>query len=137
MKSIVRFAKHTVFSFAGSATDTLVLWVTSHFLFNGYAMENILAPFISFECANVVNFIISSKFVFGDRNEDLPFRTILKRFVEFNLSYTTTFFVKMLLLLPIQAITKWDVVICNLIALGITGIMNYFMNDKVIFKSKK
>ena len=135
MKSIVRFTKHTIFSLAGTATDTLVLWLCSHFLFNGYAMENILAPFISFECANVVNFILSSKFVFGDRNAGLPFRTIFKRFLEFNLSYTTTFFAKMVLLLAVQALTKWDVVICNLLALCATGILNFFLNDKVIFKT--
>lgn len=137
MKSIIRFTKHTIFSLAGTATDTLVLWLCSHFLFNGYALENILAPFISFECANVVNFLISSKFVFGDRNAGLSFRHILKRFLEFNLSYTTTFFAKMVLLLAIQAVAGWDVVICNLIALCVTGILNYILNDKVIFKAEE
>lgn len=136
-QGLKRFSKHAVFSIGGTITDTLVLWICSRFLFNGYALENILSPFISFECANLVNFLLSSKFVFGDRNAGLPLRKILMRFLEYNLSYSTTFFIKMGLLLGIQALTKWDVVICNLIAVAITGFLNFFMNDKVIFKKKK
>lgn len=136
-KGLLRFSKHFLFSLAGTVTDTFVLWICSRFLFNGYALENILSPFISFECANIVNFLLASKFVFGDRNENLPFKILLARFFEYNLSYSTTFFIKMGLLLGIQAITKWDVVICNLMALCFTGILNYFLNDKVIFRKKK
>lgn len=134
---IKRFSKHAVFSLGGTITDTFVLWTCSRFIFNGYGLEYILSPFISFECANIINFLLSSKFVFGDRNKGLPLKQIFTRFLEYNLSYSTTFFIKMGLLLGIQAITKWDVVICNLIAVAITGFLNFFLNDKVIFRKKK
>ncbi|MBQ7222737.1 MAG: GtrA family protein [Bacteroidales bacterium] len=122
---------------AGIITDTVVLWICSHLIFNGYAAENILSPFISFECANFVNFLVVSRFVFKDRIKGLGFRPLMKRFLAYNASYTATFFLKMVLLLQIQFITKLDVVWCNLIALAITGIINFILNDKVIFKNRK
>jgi len=131
-----RFCKHTLFSLAGTATDTFVLWLCSSFFFKGFATENILSPFISFECANLVNYIMSDKFVFGDRTKGLPFIAKFKNYLEYNLSYTTTFFMKLGLLLLIQLISKWDVVWCNLIALCFTGVANFFLNDLLIFRDK-
>lgn len=135
---IKRLAKHTLFSLGGTATDTLVLWVCSTFLLtSNYVLVNVVSPGISFECGNIVNFIISSKLVFKDRTQGLKFKAFLKRFLAFNASYTTTFFLKMALLLLIQVITKWDVVWCNLIALCITGFANFEVNDKLIFRNKQ
>lgn len=129
--------KHSVFSLAGTATDTLVLWLCSDFLFNGYAGEYLLSPAISFECGNIVNFLVSSRFVWRDRMKGKRFSSYVKRFIGYNFSYTSVFFLKMALLLSIQLLTKWDVVICNLLALAIAGVANFFMNEKVIFRNKK
>lgn len=135
-RTLKRFSKHALYSLIGTATDTLVLWICSDFLFKGYAGENILSPAISFECGNIVNFIVSSKLVWRDRMFGKKFSSYFKRFLGYNLSYTSIFFLKMVLLLVIQFITKWDVVVCNLIALAIAGVANFFMNDKVIFRNK-
>lgn len=132
----LRLAKHSLFSLGGTLTDTLVLWLCSTFLFSGYWGENVLSPFISFECANVVNFFLSSKVVFRDRNKDVPHKVLLKKFLAYNLTYTSTFFLKMPLLLFFQMWSHWDVVICNLLALSVTGFVNFFMNDKLIFRTK-
>ena len=40
-------------------------------------------------------------------------------------------------LLLIQALTKWDVVICNLLALCVSGTYNFMMDELVIFKKRK
>jgi len=135
-RTFLRFTKHTLFSLIGTATDTLVLWLCSNFIFSGYAGENILSPAISFECANIVNFIVSSRLVWPERMAGKRFKEYLRRFIGYNMSYTTVFFLKMGILLAIQTITKWDVVLCNLIALMIAGIVNFVMNDKVIFKNR-
>lgn len=36
-----------------------------------------------------------------------------------------------------QAATKLDVVWCNILALLVSGVMNFEINDKVIFRKKK
>ena len=136
-QTALRFVKQTLFSLLGTGTDTLVLWVCSHFLLSGhYFTENVLSPAISFECANVVNFLVLSHFVFNDRAAGLSPRRMLKKFLAFNLSYTTVFFLKIGILLLIEWLTGLDVVWCNLFALMISGLVNFAMNNNVIFRSK-
>lgn len=135
--TLKRLAKHTTCSLVGTATDTLVLWLCSHFLFNGYVGEYVISPMISFECATIVNFIISSRVVWRDRMKGSGLKSYLKHFLGFNASYAGVFFVKMGLLLLLELITGWDVVWCNLIAVTLCGFINFFMNEKVIFKKKK
>lgn len=132
----IRFVKQTLFSLLGTATDTLVLWIFSHFILNGYAGEYIISPIISFECANVVNFFICSRWVWGERTKDYSRSTIFKRFIGFNLSYSGSFLLKLGLIQLIKLLLGWDVVWCNLIALMISGLVNFVMNEKVIFRKK-
>jgi len=40
-------------------------------------------------------------------------------------------------LMLIQWFSKWDVVICNLLALCVSGIINFVMNEFVIFRRKE
>ena len=134
-----RLAKHTCFSLFGTATDTLVLWIFSHFILEGmgYVGICIISPVISFECGNMVNFLMSSCLVWKDRMAGKPARSYWKYILAFNLSYTSVFFLKTALLLGIQALTKWDVVWCNIIALTLAGMLNFVLNEKVIFRKKR
>ena len=132
--TLKRLAKHTAVSLLGTATDTLVLWFFSSVVFKGYVGEYIISPIISFECATLVNFISSSRIVWRDRMTGQNFISYLKHFLKFNASYAGVFFLKMLLLLGLERLTRWDVVWCNLIAVTICGFINFFMNEKVIFK---
>ena len=135
--TLKRLMKHTAFSLFGTATDMSVLWVFSHLVFEGsYVGEYIISPMISFECATVVNFLVSSNFVWGDRMKGSGLRSYFKHFLGFNASYVGVFFVKMGLLLLLELATGWDVVWCNLIAVTLCGFINFFMNEKIIFKKK-
>lgn len=131
---IMRFVKQTLFSLLGTATDTFVLWLLSHFIFKGYTGQYVISPVISFECANIVNFFICSRWVWGARTKEFSRITVLKRFIGFNLSYTGTFLLKLGLIQLIKLISGWNVVWCNLIALMISGIANFIMNEKVVFR---
>lgn len=136
--TIKRLCKHTCFSLSGTATDTLVLWIcSSFFLSNNYFTVNILSPLISFECGNFINFLVATRYVWGDRMAGKTRKQFIRSFLIFNLSYSTVFFVKMGLLLAIEAVSDWDVVICNLIAVTFAGLINFFVNDKIIFREKK
>lgn len=135
--TLKRLCKHTLYSLLGTATDTLVLWLCSSQLLHGYVGEYIISPMISFECATIVNFLVSSNFVWGDRMRGSGKKSYLKHFFGFNASYAGVFFVKMGLLLLLELISGWDVVWCNLLAVTICGFINFFMNEKVIFRKKK
>ena len=134
--TLKRLAKHTLFSLLGTATDTLVLWFLSSLVFKSYVGEYIIAPIISFECATLVNFLSSSKLVWKDRMKGLSLGSYFKHFLGFNASYAGVFLLKMALLLGLERLSGWDVVWCNLIAVTICGFINFFMNEKVIFRPK-
>ena len=112
------------------------MWVCSHFLFTGDVGQRLVSPFVAFEVANVVNYIVSSKLVFGDRAVEPGKRGLLKRFITYNLSYSISFLLSLGLLQLLMWITPWDVVVCNLIAISLAGILNFTINTRVTFKNR-
>jgi putative flippase GtrA len=56
------------------------------------------------------------------------------RFFVFNLSSIVAFLVKMLFLLIFEKMFGWGVIWCNFAALLISGLLNYFLADTVVFR---
>ena len=140
-KLLIRYAKFAGTSAVGSVVDTLVLWLLSDLVFTkGYWGEYIVSPFISFQCAVAVNFTISYFYVWKDRTRKRPdasVRRFFKLFGGYNLSTSAVFLFRLGVLLLIERLTGWDVVICNLIAMCFSGIINFTINNLLIFKKKK
>lgn len=138
---LIRYAKFAGTSAVGSVVDTLVLWLLSDLVFTkGYWGEYIISPFISFQCAVAVNFTISYFYVWKDRTRKRPdasVRRYFRLFGAYNLSNSAVFLFRLGVLLLIERFTGWDVVICNLIAMCFSGIINFTINNLVIFKKKK
>ena len=138
---LIRYAKFAGTSAVGSVVDTLVLWLLSDLVFTkGYWGEYIISPFISFQCAVAVNFTISYFYVWKDRTRKRPdasVRRYFKLFGGYNLSTSAVFLFGLGVLLLIERFTGWDVVICNLIAMCFSGIINFIINNLLIFKKKK
>lgn len=133
-----RFAGYVSISLLGTIVDTAVLWVCSHLLFSGsYFGRNVLSPTLSFECAVLVNFCSSYFFVWKDRISKRSVRSFFRHYLAYNASCTGTFLLKMGLLQLIVLVSGLDVVWCNLIALCFSGLLNFTMNEKVIFRNKK
>ena len=132
-----RFPKFVAGNLLGTLVDTLVLWVFSHFVFQAYVGKVIISPIISFEFAVFTNFIVSYYLIWKDRISRHSWKSFVKHYGAFNVSCTGGFLIKMGALLSIQALTKWDVVICNLLALCVSGTYNFMMNELVIFKKRK
>ena len=132
-----RFPKYFMGNLLGTLVDTVVLWVFSHLVFKGYVGQCIISPFISFECAVFVNFLVCYHFTWKDRITQKSAGAFFRRYAGYNASCTGGFLIKMGVLLLIQYLTKWDVVICNLLALCISGTFNFLMDEFVIFKKKK
>ena len=108
----------------GTGVDTLILWICSTFIFSSYWEVYVLSPIISF-------WIWKSRI--GRRSTS----DFCIRFLMFNLSSGAGFLMKMFFLLIFQKIFGWDVIYCNLAALLISGLFNYFVADMLVFKSRK
>ena len=140
-KFLVRYAKFAGTSVVGSIVDTLVLWLLSDLIFTrGYWGEYIISPLISFQCAVTVNYMISYFYVWKDRTRkrsDASVRRFFRLYGAYNLSSSVVFLFRLGVLLLIERFFGWDVVICNLVAMCFTGIINFAINNQVIFKKKK
>ena len=138
---LIRYAKFAGTSAVGSVVDTLVLWLLSDLVFTkGYWGEYIISPLISFQCAVAVNFTISYFYVWKDRTRKRPdasVRRFFKLFGAYDISASVVFLFRLGVLLLIERFTGWDVVICNLIAMCFSGIINFTVNTLLIFKKKK
>lgn len=121
----------------GTGVDTLILWICSDFIFSSsYLGVNIISPTISFEAAVFSNFLCSYYWIWRNNNTNRSKGTFLKKFGIFNLSAIAGFLIKMGFLLLFEAIFGWDVIICNLVALLISGLLNFGF-DILIFKKPK
>ena len=138
LKLLKRYLKYAGTSIAGTLVDTLVLWLLSDFVFRDvYWAQYILSPAISFQCAVITNYMIFYFYVWRDRTmEDRRRHNFTRRFIAYDLSCTTVFLLRLLLLLIIEKIFGWDVVVCNLIAMCFSGIINFIINNLVIFRLK-
>jgi putative flippase GtrA len=141
IKFLIRYAKFAGTSVVGSIVDTLVLWLLSDLIFTrGYWGEYIISPLISFQCAVAVNYMISYFYVWKDRTRkrsDASVRRFFRLYGAYNLSSSVVFLFRLGVLLLIEKFTGWDVVICNLVAMCFSGIINFAINNRLIFKKKK
>ena len=141
IKFLIRYAKFAGTSVVGSIVDTLVLWLLSDLIFTrGYWGEYIISPLISFQCAVTVNYMIAYFYVWKDRTRkrsDASIRRFFRLYGAYNLSSSVVFLFRLGALLLIERFFGWDVVICNLVAMCFTGIINFAINNLVIFKKKK
>ena len=135
----IRYLRFAASTLAGTAVDMVVLWVCSHYLFKGhYWSEYLLSPFISFECAVLVNFALAYFAVWKDRISAHTLRSFFRHYAGYNISCTGTFLFKMGTLLLIERFSGgWDVLICNILALCFSGILNFVLNEMLVFKRKK
>lgn len=140
-KVLIRYIKFLGTSAVGTIIDTLVLLIFSDLIFKGwYWGEYILSPLISFQCAVTSNFVISYFYVWRDRTHpksDASTRRFIRLYVTYNLSGSAIFLIRLGVLLIIERFTGWDVVLCNLMAMCISGIVNFSISNLFIFKKSK
>ena len=134
---IKRLPKFVGVNMIGTVVDTAVLWVFSHYILKGYIGEYIISPIISFECAVLCNYIFSYFGVWKDRARNHDRREFAHKYLLYNLSSSVVFMIKMALLLLFEAIFGWNVVICNLLALCLSGLLNFALGEWVIFRDKR
>lgn len=130
MRTYIEFVVSRLF---GTGVDTFVLWICSKFLFHDYWGIYVVSPVISFEFAVFSNFVCSYYWIWKERITNKNVKDFTYRFLIFNFSSVLGFLVKMLFLLLFQKIFGWNVVYCNLAALLISGLFNYFLAETIVF----
>ncbi len=134
---IARYFKFMISRTAGTVVDTAVLWLLAHYIFSGgYLATYILSPIISFEAAVVSNFLLSYYWIWSSRIDSRTHRSFWHHFVAFNISSLAGFGVKMIFLLLFERLFGWNVVLCNLVALCISGMLNFFLSDSLVFRKR-
>lgn len=129
-----------ILTWIGTLVDTFVLWMLSDHVFtDGFWGEYIVSPVISFQCAVAVNYVISYFFVWKDRTRDRPDASVgrfFRLYLKYNLTNSTVFLLRLGLLLLVERFTGWDVVICNLTAMLFSGILNFIIDNLLIFRKR-
>lgn len=138
LKLLIRYVKFIGTSLVGTVVDTLVLWILSDFAFTkGYWGEYVISPALSFQSAVLVNFTISYFYVWKDRmSQESGVRSCLKHYLAYNLSCTSVFLVRLGAILLIERFTGWDVVICNLVAMCVSGLVNFLLSNNLVFRNR-
>lgn len=150
--SFISFSKWIEFIVSralGTVIDTAVLWGVGLLLqaiatanpestfwvgFN-YWGEYWIGPVISFEIATFANFIMSYFWIWRNRISDRSSaKSFWRHFGGFNLSCIFGFIVKMVFLVLCERLFHWDAWLCNLVAVSISGILNYFLAESLVFK---
>jgi len=132
----IRFIKFVVSRLLGTLVDTFVLWILTKFLFFSYVGQYITAPAISFEVAMFHNYLFSYFLIWYN---DIPLknsRDFFSRLIPYNISSLFGFSIKMGFLLLFERLFGWDVLWCNIAALLISGFVNFFLAEKVVFKKR-
>lgn len=130
---IRRFTKFTVRGIVGGIVDSLVLLLLSEFVFNTYVLEYIIAPAISFEVSLSVNYTMCYFWIWNHRVQN-TLRDFVRRFPVYNLSAVVAFGVKLILLILFERLWHFRPVICNIMALSVSGFFSFFLGDKIVFK---
>jgi putative flippase GtrA len=130
----VKYFKFVISRLIGTGVDTLVLWILSVYVFYTYAGIYLLAPTISFQIAMFGNFLMSYYWIWNKRIFQKNPRLFFIRLGLFNLSSVVGFGIKMIFLLLFERLFRWDVIYCNLVALLISGTVNYLLADMLVFR---
>lgn len=127
-----RFFKFSSSTIAGTVVDTAVLFALSQWVFSSYAGKYLVAPTLSFEAAVMTNYLFSYFWVWRAR---LPrtAKDFSRRFVLYNINTALVFLGKLALLVAINLLTGLHVVVCNLLALLVSGIGNFLLQDRLVF----
>lgn len=132
-----RFLKFVATSLVGGTVDMVLVWLLSGYVFSGYWGEVVVTPMISFECSVIVGFAFCWLFVWNDRVEKGDSRSFLKSLGAFNLSNIGVFVLRMVLVMLLERVIADNLLICNLIARMLAGLLNFIISDRLIFKIKR
>jgi len=132
-----RFIGFSLCNMPGTLIELLIVWLLSQYLFSSYAGQYIITPIIAFECAVVTNFTLFSRLVWRDRISGMRTRARLIRLLAYNLSASGIYLFRIGLIQVLGILWHPPVVLCDLASMMFSGIINYIINDRVIFGGQR
>lgn len=136
-ESIIRFIKFAGGSLIGGTVDMSLVWLLTRYLFDGYWGDVIISPMISFEASVIVNFTFFWFFIWNDRIGNGGKHTFFKRLLAYNVSNVGIFAFRMLLVVVMEKIVGGNLVVINLFGRILSGLLNFIICDKLIFRNKQ
>lgn len=136
---LVRYVKFMGSGLVGTVVDMTVLWILSDYVFSSYMGVYVVSPVISFQISLIVNYLISYYYVWKDRTRavsETRRRRFLKLFIAYDFAGSAVFLLRLGALLLIERLTGWDVILCNIIGMCVSGVVNFIVNNQLIFKKK-
>ena len=144
---LTRFVVFSVTSGAGTLVDLGLHWLLSaRFFPDSYWWGLWISPFISFEVAVLVNFLIAYNYVWRERISRRGTRSFFRHYAAYNATNTGVFFVKLAVMQGLHFAfvyldwfqdASFEPVLCNMLALCVSGLINFFVNEFVIFWNVK
>ncbi len=123
----------------GAVVEMAILWLLAHVIFKNtsFSGKDSLSILIASEIAILVNFTTAYFFVWKDRIIKRSGRSYFRHYLAFALTANILMVLKVALALFFKDLFRWDVVICDFVALIISGTVNFVINEMVIFKNRK
>ena len=144
---LTRFAIFSLTSGGGTLVDLGAhWWLSARFFPDSYWWSFWVAPLISFELAVLTNFLVAYYWVWRERISRRNTRSFFRHYAAYNATATGVFCIKLLamqgfhLLLSVLGWfqgTSYEPVLCNLLALCISGCFSFVVNEFVVFRKKK
>jgi putative flippase GtrA len=141
---LTKFVMFSITSGAGTLVDLGVhWWLAAAYLPDTYWWSFWVAPLISFELAVLTNFLIAYNLVWRERISHRNTRSFFRHYAAYNATATGVFFIKLLAMqgfhLMLIALDwfqdkSYEPVLCNLLALCVSGCFSFVLNEFVIFK---
>ena len=128
-----RFIGFSLCNAPGTVVELLVLYWLSEVVFGSHFLKFFIAPIVAFECAIMVDFNLFLRLVWRDNIKITSKKEYLKKFAQFNVSTVGVYGIRLLLIQTLNWIFSLNAVLCNLIAMTLSGLLNFSINDKIIF----
>jgi putative flippase GtrA len=134
MSMLSKYLKFFISRLLGTLIETVILWIFSTYIFFSYVGTYIVAPTISFEIVMFCNYVISYYWIWNKHIFPKNTKYFFTRLALFNIFSILGFLIKMGFLLLFESLFRLDVIYCNLIALLISGIVNFLLAERLVFK---
>jgi len=141
---LLKFAIFSITSGVGTLVDLGVhWWLSAKFYTDSYLWCFWLSPIISFELAVLTNFLIAYYYVWRERISERTTRSFFRHFAGYNATAAGVFFIKLLVMQGFHLLfvafdwfqdTNNEPVLCNLLALCVSGCFSFVLNEFVVFK---
>ena len=141
---LMRFAVFSITSGAGTLVDLgLHWWLSSSFYQDKYWWGFWVSPVISFEAAVLTNFLIAYYLVWKERISQRDTRSFFRHYAGYNATATGVFCVKLVIMQGFHLLfvtlgwfqgTTYEPVLCNLLAMCLSGILSFVLNEFVVFR---